>query len=135
MKEERTRSVSTITRGFGFRLRKARQEHGLSQKQLADMIDTDVMQISRYERSQILPAFEPAGALAEALRISADEFLMGREQGMPPADPLIADLRLYKRFMELEKLSHEDREAIILLVDSVIAHRNIEAQIEKARRA
>lgn len=127
--------MSTITRGFGFRLRKARQEHALSQKQLADMIDTDVMQISRYERGQILPAFETAVALAEALRISADDLLMGREHDKPPADPAIADLRLYERFLELEKLSREDREAIILLVDSVITHRNVEAQIEKARRA
>ena len=134
-RERSRRSVGAITKGFGFRLRTTRQERGLSQKDLAEMIATTVMQISRYERGQILPAFETAVALAEALHISADALLMGRDQGQSAAAPAIADLRLFERFREAEKLNKQDREAIILLIDGVLAQRSIEAQIERRRRA
>jgi len=124
-----------MTKGFGFRLRRTRQERGLSQKDLADLIATTVMQISRYERGQILPAFETAVALAEALHISADVLLMGREEGQQPTSADISDVRLYDRFREAEKLNKQDREAIILLIDGVLAQRSIEAQIARRRRA
>ncbi len=124
-----------IPEGFGFRLRRTRQERGLSQKDLADLIATTVMQISRYERGQILPAFETAVALAEALHISADVLLMGREEGQQPTSADISDVRLYDRFREAEKLNKQDREAIILLIDGVLAQRSIEAQIARRRRA
>src|SRR5581483_73156 len=137
MARERPRkSVQAITKGFGFRLRTTRQERGLSQKDLPDIIGTTVMQISRYERGQILPAFETAVALAEALHVSADALLMGRDTGQAAiAAPLISDVRLYERFREAEKLGKQDREAIILLIDGVLAQRSIEAQIERRRRA
>jgi transcriptional regulator with XRE-family HTH domain len=128
--------VGAMTKGFGFRLKRTRQERGLSQKDLADLIATTVMQISRYERGQILPAFETAVALADALHISADVLLMGREEGPAAiAAPTISDVRLHGRFREAEKLNKQDREAIILLIDGVLARRDIEAQIDRRRRA
>jgi hypothetical protein len=91
------------------------------------------MQISRYERGQILPAFETAVTLAEALHSSADVLIVGRAEG-EPSSPSISDVRLYQRFLEAEKLGRQDREAIILLIDGVLAQRQIEAQIDKRRR-
>jgi len=99
------------------------------------MITAEVMQISRYERGQVLPAFETAIALADVLRISADVLLMGRDENQPSPVPTVSDLRLYERFIEAEKLARLDREAIILLIDGVIAQRDIEARVEKRRRA
>lgn len=128
--------MGRLTKGFGGRLRKAREERGLSQQQLADMIGASVMQISRYERGQVLPALETAVALAEALRVSADRLLLDRDEGSAAAiGPQLSDLRLYERFVEAEKLSRHDREAIILLIDGVLAQRSIESQIERRRRA
>src|SRR6266498_5203173 len=101
-RERPRRSVGSMTKGFGFRLRRTRQERGLSQKDLSDIIGTTVMQISRYERGQILPAFETAVALAEALHVSADALLMGRDSGQAATAPSITDVRLYERFREAE---------------------------------
>ena len=81
------RSVGAITKGFGFRLRTTRQQRGLSQKDPADLISTTVMQISRYERGQILPAFETAVALVDVLHVSADALLMGRDSGPATIGP------------------------------------------------
>lgn len=126
--------MGKLTKGFGGRLRSARDERGLSQQQLADMIGASVMQISRYERAQVLPALETAVALAEALRVSADYLLMDRDEETS-RDREIQDLRLHQRFLDAEKLTRADREAIILLIDGVLAQRSIEAEIGKRRRA
>jgi len=99
------------------------------------MVGTHVMQISRYERGEVLPAFEMALTLAEVLHISADVLLLGREEAKSHTIPAISDLRLYDRFIEAEKLNRQDREAIILLIDGVLAQRDIEARVEKRRRA
>jgi transcriptional regulator with XRE-family HTH domain len=134
MRETRTRSVGAITKGFGFRLRQTRQDRGLSQKQLAELVNADVMQVSRYERGQVLPALETAVALAEVLRVSADWLFMGRDEKASAA-PEIADVRLYERFLDAVKLDRNDRDAIILLIDGVISQRNIEGEIRKRRSA
>lgn len=135
MKGKRTRSVGSLTKGFGGRLKRLRESRTLSQKQLADLIGADVVQISRYERGQVLPALETAAALAHTLQVSADELWLGLDPAKPQEEPRIGDLRLYQRFREAEGLPPKDREAIILLVDGVLAQRNIEAQIDKRRRA
>ncbi len=126
--------MGALTKSFGLRLRKARMECGLSQKQLADMVGANVMQICRYERGQVLPALETALALSEALRVSTDVLLAGHDEAASET-PRIGDVRLFERFLEAEKLSKTDREAIILLIDGVLAQRTIEAQIDKRRRA
>ncbi len=134
MKGRRTRSVGNLTKSFGLRLKKVREGRSLSQKQLADLVGADPMQISRYERGQVLPALETAVALADTLQVPADQLWMGRETVQPPGEA-ISDLRLYQRFREAEKLPRQDREAIILLIDGVLAQRSIEAQLENRRRA
>lgn len=126
--------MGKLTKGFGARLRKAREERRLSQQQLADLVGASVMQISRYERSQVLPALETAVALAEALRVSADFLLLDRDESTTSA-PAITDVRLFERFVEAEKLDRSDREAIILLIDGVLARRSIESDIARRRRA
>lgn len=127
--------MGALTKSFGLRLKSAREGKGLSQKQLAEMVGADPMQISRYERGQVLPALETAVALAEALQTPADELWMGHPPSAASAEPPIADLRLFQRFREAERLPRSDREAIILLIDGVLAQRSIEAQLEKRRRA
>lgn len=88
---------------------------------------------SRYERGLGLPSLETCVELASILRISSDELLLGHEtrEGSIP----ISDVRLLDRFVESEKLPRQDREAIILLIDGVLAQRHMEAELEKRRRA
>jgi len=133
MKRRKRPTEIPLKKAFGSRLREIRERRGLSQKQLAEMLKTDVMQISRYERGLGLPSLETCVELASILRISSDELLLGREtrEGSIP----ISDVRLLDRFVESEKLPRQDREAIILLIDGVLAQRHMEAELEKRRRA
>lgn len=120
-----------LKKAFGRRLRDIRERRDLSQKQLADLLSTDVMQISRYERGIGLPSLETCVHLAAILKVSTDELLLGREpQG---AELEISDVRLLDKFQRLQGLNKRDREAVIILIDGVLASRAVESAIASAR--
>ena len=62
---------------FGKRIRDARENKGLTQKQLADLCNVSPTTVVSYEKGQKLPNIEIAYSLAYALGISIDE-LCGR---------------------------------------------------------
>lgn len=120
-----------LKKAFGKRLRDIRERRDLSQKQLADILGTDVMQISRYERGIGLPSLETCVQLALILKVSTDELLLGREP--LSQDIEISDVRLLDKFQRLQGLNKRDREAVIILIDGVIASRAVESAIASAR--
>lgn len=75
---------------FGERLKQARKAAKLTQRELAQRLSTDVMNISRWERGEVKrPSGENLAALADALGVSSDFLLLGREpaprrSGPPP---------------------------------------------------
>jgi transcriptional regulator with XRE-family HTH domain len=116
--------------GFATRLRKLRDARGLTQRQLAERIQIEVAQVTRYERGQFLPNAETLVSLARVLQVGLDLLLLGEAQ--PEAGRLpITDLPLLERFQDLQKLSKKDREAVILLIDSVLARGDVESRIRK----
>lgn len=119
-----------MKKAFGRRLRDIRERRDLSQKQLADLLGTDVMQVSRYERGIGLPSLETCVQLAAILRVSTDELLLGHERGEELA---ISDVRLLDKFQRLQELDKRDREAVIILIDGVLARRAVESAIAAAR--
>lgn len=121
-----------LKKAFGRRLRDIRERRDLSQKQLADLLSTDVMQISRYERGIGLPSLETCVQLAAILKVSTDELLLGREP-RGTADLEISDVRLFDKFQRLQELNKRDREAVIILIDGVLARRAVESAIASAR--
>jgi transcriptional regulator with XRE-family HTH domain len=116
--------------GFASRLRKLREARGLTQRQLAERIQMEVAQITRYERGQFLPNAETLISLARVLQVGLDLLLLGEAE--PDAGRLaITDLPLLERFQDLQKLSKKDREAVILLIDSVLARGDVESRLRK----
>ena len=65
---------------FGNRLKKLRKQHGLTQKQLASMIDVQNSIISFYEVGDRLPSPTMIIKLAATLHVSTD-YLLGVEKG------------------------------------------------------
>ncbi len=72
---------------FGARLTAAREERGLSQKQLAAKLRINVSTLSRHERGEASPRFDELLALRAALGVSLD-FLMTGEG--PPGQPTLS---------------------------------------------
>lgn len=116
---------------FGSRLKRLRESRGLTQRQLADRIKTEAAQVTRYERAQVLPNAETLVALADTLQVDLDFLLRGQADGETITQPPISDLPLLERFRDLQKLAKRDREAVILLIDSVLARGDVESRLRK----
>lgn len=123
-----------LSKAFGERLRKLREERFLSQRELAEGIRIETAQISRYERGMVMPNAESLLALAGMLRVSVG-LLLGQESEKAAAEQHpIQDISLLERFRDLEKLSRKDREVVIALIDAWIGSRQVE-QIVTRRSA
>ena len=62
-----------VGRTFGERLREARENAELSQAALAESVGINRVNLSQYERGKVIPSFELACALADALGVSVAE--------------------------------------------------------------
>ena len=61
--------------GVGARIRAARDRAGLTQRALAQLLDTDSMLISKWERGVVTPRESSVVAVAQALGIRSTELL------------------------------------------------------------
>lgn len=135
MERRKRPSLKVMSKAFAARLKKLRQEKGLTQKDLAKLVGCETVLISRYERGEGLPKFDTLVTLAEVLHVSTDELALGRTPGEKPKDPPIQNVLLLERFRELETLPREDQTMVIQLVDAVIAKRRVEAALSPVRRS
>lgn len=103
--------------GFGARLAELRQARGLSQDELAALVDVSRRVIAYYE----VQSAQPPGALlvdlARALKVSTDE-LLGVKPVRETLSPKTA--RLLKRLRRIEELPPADQRAVLKLVDAMI---------------
>ena len=123
-----------FAKNFGQRLRQLREERFLSQQALADGIDVQIAQISRYERGISMPNAETLADLAKFLRVSVGKLLLGEEDHDSTASAPIHDVSLLERFRDLEKLDRKDREVAITLIDALIESRQHEQVSSRRRR-
>jgi len=127
------RFATMFAKSFGQRLRQLREERFLSQQALADGIDLQIAQISRYERGISMPNAETLAELAKFLRVSVGRLLLGEEDGEGAiASAPINDISLLERFRDLEKLDRKDREVAITLIDAFIESRHHEQVLADA---
>lgn len=130
MAREKKRS-SVFALGFGNRLRKLREARGMTQRDLAERVEIELVQISRYERGLNMPNAETLVALSEVLQVDLNLLLIGETNTRVAAADLNLDLPLLERFRDLQKLPRRDREAIILLIDSVLTRGDVEQRLKK----
>lgn len=88
-------------------------------------------QVTRYERGQFLPNAETLVSIAQVLQVSVDFLLTGDADGEARQELPISDVPLLERFRDVQKLSKRDRDAVLLLIDSVLARSDVEARLRK----
>lgn len=120
-----------LAMGFATRLRKTREARGLTQRELGERIKMEPTQVTRYERGQFLPNAETLVSIAQVLQISVDFLLTGETDGVGLQELAITDVPLLERFRDAQKLSKRDREAVLLLIDSVLARSDVESRLRK----
>lgn len=82
------------------------------------MIGLNYTQYNRYENGETLPAAETLSKLAEALEVSVDYLLEGKEEAAAVAK--LQDQELLKIFTDIEKLPPEKKSAVKSILESVV---------------
>jgi len=102
---------------FGIRLKELRKRRGLSQKELAAAISVHHFQISKYETGLNYPTVGKLVQIARVLQIRSDQLLLDGVK----EDGEAKNLRLQRRFKELECLPKEDQDTAVKLIDALVA--------------
>lgn len=106
---------------FGRMLKELRRRRGLSQKELADAIRVHYLQISKYETGAYFPTVGKVIEIARVLQVGIDQ-LFG---DVVPDEGQVSNLRLLRRFRDLENLSKDDQDLAVRLIDALIAKSKI----------
>ena len=92
-----------LSKAFGQRLKATREERGMTQRELARRIETQVPQISRYENGVYLPNAETLVQIAAVLKTGIDTLLLGKELPDTGDQPL-KNIVLLERLAEIDQL-------------------------------
>ena len=111
---------------FQDRLRKIRQDRGLSQSDLAQRAGFQPSAISHFETGTRAPSFDNLRKLADAVEVSID-FLLGRQTENTSAGPVAEQL-----YRDFDKLSSSDQETVAGMA-KMLAKKHAREQGEQER--
>ena len=100
---------------FGKKLRECREAKGLSQKELAKLLNTSYSVIGKYERDEMLPSIEAAKKIAKLVDTTVGYLLSEYEQ-----ENVLKDPDMLKRLTEIEKMEDTDKGHILSVIDGFI---------------
>ncbi len=104
--------------GFAKSLRETRSARGLTQARLAELLTVSPRVYNRWERGAAIPRLDTLVKIAEILEVSLDE-LVGRRE--PDLDAVrIRNPELHSLYKEIDRLTDEDQQALVVLLDSLI---------------
>lgn len=109
---------------LGEKIASLRKEHGLSREDVGKQIGTSAAIIERYERNEITPSVEVAAKIAETLEVSLD-YLVGT------ATLTVKDRKMLYRLEMLEKISEEDKNALLKVMDFYLKEAQTETMDKK----
>jgi len=107
---------------FGKRIKEIRTYQKISQEELASKIGIHANHLSRYERDITLPSIEVVKKIAQALEVSIDLLVFGKQD----AETSIDDKELIKLFKNIEQFSKEDKSVVKTLLDAFITKRKVQ---------
>jgi transcriptional regulator with XRE-family HTH domain len=110
------------TETLGARIARLRREKGLTQAELAQLLNVSQPVVSDYENDVIRLPTDALVQVSELLGVSTDE-LLGIKATTPRASnsSSIKNRRLYRRMQEIEKLPRRDQEALLRTIEAFIS--------------
>ncbi len=100
---------------FGKKLAECRKAKGLSQKELAKLLNTSHSVIGKYEREEMTPSIEAAVKLANLLDTTVG-YLLGENKEAS----LLKDPKMLKRLEDIDNLPSEDKQGILYAIDNLL---------------
>jgi len=118
------------TMNLGEKIKLLRSEKGLSQTILEKKSGVNAKLLSKYENGRILPTADTLKKIAQALETSTDYLIFDNV----PKDGLtqLADLDLFEKFKEVERLDPEDKAMIKKLIDAVVIKTKVQQVLKPA---
>lgn len=113
--------TETPEQAIGARIAAARKRQAITQRELAERLDTSQAVLSRYESGVIRLHGALVAEIAKALQASADE-LLGLKP--PSLDGVLHDRRFVRRLQEVERLPKRRKQALLMTLDSVLEARS-----------
>jgi transcriptional regulator with XRE-family HTH domain len=114
---------------FGQRLARLRSARAFTQRDLAHRSGISQRMIAYYETHAIAPPADKASKLAEALGVSLDD-LLGTQR--LPSQPPVVNVRLWRRFQQVEKLPPAARKAVLKVLDAYLAQHGPQGRSREA---
>ena len=112
-------TVAKGTETIGARIARLRRDKGMTQQELARLLNVTQPVVSDYENDVIKVSGETVIQLAQALGSSADEIL-GLEKSARTNGPM-KNRRLYRQLQNIEKLPKRDQQALLRTIDAFLA--------------
>ena len=109
---------------FAQKLIKMRKEKGFTQQEMAKKAGIGIAQIRRYEKGKSSPTLEVIKNIAKTFEVSTDELIF--DEGERTATAKIQDRQLLEQFELVSKLSPQDKEAIKIILESMIIKSRLE---------
>jgi transcriptional regulator with XRE-family HTH domain len=109
---------------FGERIKHLRKEKKWRQAELAEKINADARQISRYEKGKINPSVETLVRIAQVFDVTIDYLLIENANKKPFQ---LEDKELFKYIEDLQKLGEEDRRCLFHIIDSFMTKNKIKS--------
>src|SRR3974390_1527832 len=107
---------------LGRRIARLRREKGLTQVELAELLQVSQPVVSDYENDVIRLPADVVVQIAEVLGSSTDELLgLKNPATAHRANGSIKTRRLYRRMQEIEKLPRRDQEALLRTIEAFIS--------------
>lgn len=100
---------------FGEKIKELRKVQDWTQEELANKISTDKRQVSLYENDKYLPSIDTVINISKVFNISIDYLLF---EDIPKHN-LYSDYSFFQKLEDLEKLSNNDKQIIIDLINSL----------------
>jgi transcriptional regulator with XRE-family HTH domain len=100
---------------FGKKLADARKAKGISQSELARLLNTNHSIIGKYERDEVKPSIDVVKNLADMLDTTV-AYLLGETQDMS----LLKDPEMLKRLNDINNLPNEDKKGILFALDGLL---------------
>lgn len=106
------------------RLREQRTEAGWSQTELADKIDSDGRQVSRYEGGKVAPSLEAVIRIAEVFNVAVDYLVIPNAPRRPLHAPENA---LGDQLTDFATLEPDDQAALLKVLDALVTKTKLRA--------
>jgi transcriptional regulator with XRE-family HTH domain len=97
------------------KLRDCREAKGLSQRELARLMNTNHSINGKYERDAVKPTIDVVKKIAELLSTTLG-FLLGESEDMN----LLKDPLMLKRLNDINQLAERDKEHILYTIDGLL---------------